>query len=225
MPDAVPADEVALKKRRDSDAASFISIGSDANSRSKSKKNTKKDKKHKSTQQAEPTIGFVIDVTPSSKKKSKKSKAETATHDADELEAPVEKPKKKRKREVVEEAADDSDEPDEAEITKEKKSKKSKKDKKEKKSKKGKDDSIADQKGDDAEAEQWNVGELDGGAERQDKFLRLLGGKKGKATNGAPKAAKGKSDSTKAEEEIQRQFEAGIKMKNESSGHRRGLGL
>lgn len=68
--------------------------------------------------------------------------------------------------------------------------------------------------------EEINVEGLEGGSARQDKFLRLLGGKKA----GASIAKSGsKNDSVKAEAAIQRQYEAGMQLK-ESGQKRRGLG-
>jgi hypothetical protein len=51
-----------------------------------------------------------------------------------------------------------------------------------------------------------------------------LGGKKAGAPVAAPQGTKGTSDPTKAEADIQKQFEAGMKMKNEAGSKRRGLG-
>ncbi|KAF4338805.1 small acidic family domain protein [Fusarium beomiforme] len=76
-----------------------------------------------------------------------------------------------------------------------------------------------------AQAEQWQVDDLEGGSARQAKFLRLLGGKKAGASIAASSHnTKGASDSTKAEADIQKQFEAGMKMKNDGGSKRRGLG-
>ncbi|WKT43374.1 hypothetical protein QSH57_008210 [Fusarium oxysporum f. sp. vasinfectum] len=75
-----------------------------------------------------------------------------------------------------------------------------------------------------AQAEQWQVDDLEGGSARQAKFLRLLGGKKAGASVAASHNTKGASDSTKAEADIQKQFEAGMKMKNDGGSKRRGLG-
>jgi len=137
------------------------------------------------------------------------------------LEATIKTSDKKRKRE----AATDSGDEEGATVTKEKKSKKDKKEKKEKTEKKRKKNSANGEGAEPEEVEQWNVGELDGGAQRQDKFLRLLGAKKaGADTNGVTKAHKGKSAASKAEADIQRQFETGVKMKFDGNGKRRGLG-
>jgi hypothetical protein len=75
-----------------------------------------------------------------------------------------------------------------------------------------------------AQAEQWQVDDLEGGSARQAKFLRLLGGKKAGASVATPHNTKGASNSTKAEADIQKQFEAGMKMKNDGGSKRRGLG-
>lgn len=72
--------------------------------------------------------------------------------------------------------------------------------------------------------EEINVDGLEGGSARQDKFLRLLGGKKAGASIAKPGSiATSKNDSVKAEAAIQRQYEAGMQLK-ESGQKRRGLG-
>lgn len=72
--------------------------------------------------------------------------------------------------------------------------------------------------------EEINVQGLEGGSARQDKFLRLLGGKKAGASIAKPGSiATSKNDSVKAEAAIQRQYEAGMQLK-ESGQKRRGLG-
>ncbi|KKP04004.1 hypothetical protein THAR02_03919 [Trichoderma harzianum] len=75
-----------------------------------------------------------------------------------------------------------------------------------------------------ATTEQIKIQGLEGGAARQDKFLRLLGGKKAGANATKPGSmASGKGNSVRAEAAIQQQFEAGMMLKE--SGHkRRGLG-
>lgn len=114
----------------------------------------------------------------------------------------------------AESSSDASDSSDSEEV--EKKEEQVKTEKKDKKKK-----NKTKQEGPDS-GEQWNVGGLEGGEARQSKFMRLLGGKKGGA---APKAAaKVKADSVKAEAEIQRQFEAGMKAKAEGGERRKGLG-
>ncbi|GAB1314355.1 hypothetical protein MFIFM68171_04565 [Madurella fahalii] len=75
-------------------------------------------------------------------------------------------------------------------------------------------------------SERWNVHGLGGGAKRQDKFMRLLGGKKHGAT--APAEAKEGSrqrfDIARVEQQLEQQYDAGIRMKFEGGGQRRGLG-
>lgn len=74
--------------------------------------------------------------------------------------------------------------------------------------------------------ESWHVTDLDGGSARQSKFLRLLGGKKqGMSVPTGAGAAKTASDSTRAEADIRRQFEEGMKIKHDGGSHRRGLGM
>ena len=76
-------------------------------------------------------------------------------------------------------------------------------------------------------AAQWNPDALTGEAARKDKFLRLLGA--GKANAAADGGAKQKSvvkavDILKMQNDLERQYEAGIKMKHDGGGKRRGLG-
>lgn len=80
----------------------------------------------------------------------------------------------------------------------------------------------------DSAAERWNVNALGGGSERQSKFMKLLGG-----GNAAPSASSGarnsggsssKLDVNKVQDDLQRQYEAGMRMKFEGQGQRKGLG-
>ncbi|PNP55136.1 hypothetical protein THARTR1_04825 [Trichoderma harzianum] len=73
-------------------------------------------------------------------------------------------------------------------------------------------------------AEPVKIQGLEGGAARQDKFLRLLGGKKAGVNATKPGSmASSQGNSVRAEAAIQQQFEAGMMLKE--SGHkRRGLG-
>lgn len=73
--------------------------------------------------------------------------------------------------------------------------------------------------------EQWNIDALTGDMARKDKFLRLLGAGKSNSIEKPAKKIKAKSvDITQVEGELQRQFEAGIRMKHDSQAKRRGLG-
>ncbi|KAG4428884.1 hypothetical protein IFR05_015633 [Cadophora sp. M221] len=76
-------------------------------------------------------------------------------------------------------------------------------------------------------AEQWNPDALTGDAARKDKFLRLLGAGKG-ANKGGEKEKKNKKDASvdivKIQEELERQFQAGVKMKHDGGSKKRGLG-
>ena len=69
----------------------------------------------------------------------------------------------------------------------------------------------------------WNAAELAGGDERQSKFLRLLGAKNVKdiVAAGKPPAS---TSIKQRDQELEKQFNQGIKMKNEPNGKRRGLG-
>ena len=73
--------------------------------------------------------------------------------------------------------------------------------------------------------EQWNIDALKGDAARKDKFLRLLGAGKGNSVEKPAKKAKTKGvDTIQVEDELERQFEAGIRMKHNGQAKRRGLG-
>ncbi|KAL6871693.1 hypothetical protein HDV57DRAFT_506588 [Trichoderma longibrachiatum] len=76
-----------------------------------------------------------------------------------------------------------------------------------------------------ATAEEVKIEGLEGGKARQDKFLRLLGGKKAGVSVAKPGsiASKNQGKSVRAEAAIQQQFEAGMALK-ESGQKRRGLG-
>ncbi|KAH7409060.1 small acidic protein family-domain-containing protein [Cadophora sp. MPI-SDFR-AT-0126] len=75
-------------------------------------------------------------------------------------------------------------------------------------------------------AEQWNPDALTGDAARRNKFLRLLGAGKG-SSKGVEKDKKDKDNGVnikKIQEELERQFEAGVKMKHDGGSKKRGLG-
>ncbi|KAJ2896731.1 hypothetical protein MKZ38_005259 [Zalerion maritima] len=79
------------------------------------------------------------------------------------------------------------------------------------------------------ELERWNVQGLEGGSQRQAKFLKLLGGKKAGLNEKALAANAGASsrqilDSKWAEEDLEKQFKAGMKSKEMGGGKKRGLG-
>lgn len=197
VPADVPADEIVMKHRRLSNAGSERSRIS----------------------AADVPAGAEEPEKPKKEKKDKKGKKEKKVR--------VVEPE-----EVKEEAVESESEDEEPKVS-EKKAKKDKKEKKDKAEKKRKraaeSESKAKAKAKNSEepaaqAEKWQVDDLEGGSARQAKFLRLLGGKKAGATAPAAHSSKGASDSTKAEADIQRQFEAGMKMKNEGGSKRRGLG-
>lgn len=79
-----------------------------------------------------------------------------------------------------------------------------------------------------ASAEQWNPDALSGDAARKSKFLRLLGaGKNGGAAGSAkPTRSSGaaSNDIEKVQSELERQFEAGIRLKHGGHSKRMGLG-
>ncbi|KAA8893704.1 hypothetical protein FN846DRAFT_977700 [Sphaerosporella brunnea] len=73
-----------------------------------------------------------------------------------------------------------------------------------------------------AAAAKWNAAELAGGDARQSKFMRLLGAGKLAA---APLKPNDAGSSIKVRErELEKQFNAGLKMAHEPNSKRRGLG-
>ncbi|KAH6626388.1 hypothetical protein B0J18DRAFT_139772 [Chaetomium sp. MPI-SDFR-AT-0129] len=78
-------------------------------------------------------------------------------------------------------------------------------------------------------AERWNVHGLGGGASRQSKFMRLLGGGK-KASAGSTETSGGQAGGRKrfdighVSQDLEKQFDAGIHMKFGAGGQRKGLG-
>jgi len=78
-----------------------------------------------------------------------------------------------------------------------------------------------------ASAEQWNPDALSGDAARKSKFLRLLGAGKnaGAAASAKPARSTGRAgnDIEKVQSELERQFEAGIRLKH--GGHTKRMGL
>ncbi|KAI9046564.1 hypothetical protein LZ554_009309 [Drepanopeziza brunnea f. sp. 'monogermtubi'] len=154
--------------------------------------------------------------------KKKKSKSESAVQEPEvekaeiETEADSKKREKKAKREAKalkaaeEEASREMTEADPP--------------KKDKKSKKGSGDGNKPSHG----AEQWHPEALSGDAARKDKFLRLLGAGKeaSKETekDGKKSTKRPEVDIDKIAADLERQFEAGTKMKHDGGGKRRGLG-
>lgn len=78
--------------------------------------------------------------------------------------------------------------------------------------------------------ERWHVKELDGGSQRQSKFMRLLGGKKAAVeATGEPSSGGGgarpRMDINQANRELEQQFDTSVRMKFEGGGaKRKGLG-
>ncbi|SPO00719.1 uncharacterized protein DNG_03467 [Cephalotrichum gorgonifer] len=77
-------------------------------------------------------------------------------------------------------------------------------------------------------ADRWNVTALEGGSDRQNKFMKLLGGGKvaASASSAPPNAGRpaSKLDIHRVQDDLQRQYDAGMRMKFEGQGQRRGLG-
>ncbi|SPQ21667.1 2b0725d7-f148-464c-b5d4-52238acf0055 [Thermothielavioides terrestris] len=171
------------------------------------------------------------------KKKKKKHKRKDEDGDVKMLEAAAAGSTNEQARPGEEEEKADLEE-----AKTEKKEKKHKKDKKDKKEKLEKSKTAETSEGTPKQAapaaaaapgadllERWNVQGLDGGAKRQDKFMRLLGGKKhGTAAPAAGGEAKEGSrkrfDIGQVSQELEKQFDAGIRMKFGGGGQRRGLG-
>ncbi|PKS10725.1 hypothetical protein jhhlp_002482 [Lomentospora prolificans] len=191
-------------------------------------KKAKKDKKKKKNKQVEgeasikeATIGSLQDseaettfVTPKKIKEDKKAK----------------KKEKKRKhgRSPAEDSGSDTDEDNVHEKQKNKtKNKKDKKAKKEKAPAESSNERAPSARTEPAAPANWNVGALEGGSERQKKFMRLLGGGKG----AAPGAGQGQTaspvsgfDIKRVQNDLQRQYDTGLQMKFDGQSARRGLG-
>ena len=76
--------------------------------------------------------------------------------------------------------------------------------------------------------ERWNVDVLEGGSSRQSKFMRLLGAKKqdgaADVAAGAKAGSRPRLDINHVTKELEQQFDAGVRMKYEVGGQKRGLG-
>lgn len=68
----------------------------------------------------------------------------------------------------------------------------------------------------------WNAVALSGGDERKSKFLRLLGAGKSKEIETPSQTSP--VFLAKAERELEKQYEAGVRMKHDLGGRRKGLG-
>ena len=170
-------------------------------------------------------------------KKSKKQVVMTPQESDDEAEQPEihELPAKKRKRQagindetVVPIPAAEVAAPDVV-PTSEKSKKRAKKDKKAKKGKSASNTDAPAQTEDKKStaantAENWNVQNLDGGANRQAKFMRLLGAKKSGQAAGSGVKPRDHLDMKHVADDLEKQFEAGRFMKHEAGGQKRGLG-
>ncbi|KAJ5035418.1 uncharacterized protein L3040_007887 [Drepanopeziza brunnea f. sp. 'multigermtubi'] len=154
--------------------------------------------------------------------KKKKSKSERAVQEpeVDKVEIETETDSKKREKKAKREAKalQAAEEEASREMTE------ANPPKKDKKSKKGSGDGDKPSHG----AEQWHPEALSGDAARKDKFLRLLGAGKeaSKATEkeGKKSTKRPEVDIDKIAADLERQFEAGTKMKHDGGGKRRGLG-
>ncbi len=171
--------------------------------------------------------------TPVKVKKDKKSK-QSKSKPSKETSAKVEPAKAEKVKKAKRSKANEPSETETAEIesTKDKKRKRQASDKEEpKKQRNGKDKAAAwdsEAPGARGAADNWNVSALEGGAQRQNKFMKLLGGGKAAAStaSGTQKWGVGstKDDVRRQQEEIQRQYDAGMRLKFEGQGQRKGLG-
>lgn len=178
----------------------------------KTKKNNKKDKKKKKEKK---TLKPAIE-TP------QESEDEAEHPDTHEQPACKDKAGKKRKLDARVDSEAVAPSPVTENASSEKKDKK--KAKKEKKLKSEAPSHSEEKKPAGIAPENWNVQSLDGGSDRQSKFLRLLGGKKaGQAVGGADKA-RDHLDMKNVADNLEKQFEAGRHMKYETGGQKRGLG-
>lgn len=189
-----------------------------------------------------------IGVMKNKKKKSEENKGPEVLSEVDEQQKSGEKGKKKRKHkhkhkdkdgdtvmaDASAEDANGSAKEGEEKAEGKEKDKKSKKQKStgttEKSAEKGAPTSATTAAPADDLAERWNVRDLGGGESRQNKFMRLLGGKKaGVAVFGTTNAKekdgpRQKFDINRVSQELEKQFDASIQMKFGSGGQRKGLG-
>jgi hypothetical protein len=152
--------------------------------------------------------------------KKRKRAADELVDDHEEIRVRREKKgEKKRKRE-----ADDNEAP-QAESSPVRADKKQKKHKKRKTEKCDADIPAAEQLKADA-FEQWHVGDLKGGEQRQKKFLRLLGAGRDETETlpGARPVSQSHLSMDKVEHDLQKQYDAGLKIKRDGQGQRKGLG-
>lgn len=199
---------------------------------------TRKNKKHKTrnfTEEAATPSGIDVALSPEVTSLAAQDQLSVSPEAVDGTVMPVEKRKKERKRkreaEINGETVENNTSPAK-EVEKDKEKKKSKKPRGEKLHKKYAENPgpNVQQPGTDL-SEQWNVRGLGGGTARQDKFLRLLGGKKGSVSSSfegtdrspAKTTARGRLDMAHVNEDLEKQFEAGMRMKD-LHGPRRGLG-
>jgi hypothetical protein len=188
-----------------------------------------------------------VKVKKDEKKKSKKNKSQDVEEAApvEEVVALLEdkKASKKRKRElkssVTEEADEAENDANDEQGDQPAAEKNTKKSKKAKKAKVAAEDSTTATDGAGTEdaaakggAEQWNVSALEGGDARQQKFLRLLGAKQGRGvigggvggTSSTATATGSKQTIASMQSNLERQYESGMRRKDEPGGRKRGLG-
>lgn len=192
----------------------------------KVKKERKKDKKSKKSNTSKPSVDDEVAEAevPAVEAPAVDSPAEPAESESKE-DRKARKEAKKRKREEQQAADVDGEPADQAERKEKRKKKKAKS------SEEGYvkntptlEDAQADQSG----QERWNVSELAGGPKRQEKFLKLLGAKKKAASSDNSSSLAGihkdRLNMIRVNDDLERQFDTGRRMKAEGRRHTRGLG-
>lgn len=95
-------------------------------------------------------------------------------------------------------------------------------------SSKGKDTDDGESQAPATDVDRWNIQALDGGKARQNKFLRLMGGKKAgvveTSASSSRKDNKKIAEIKQREEELEKQFNSGMRAKHSSGNGKKGLG-
>ena len=254
-PNYTEGEVVPTKSEEEVDPTVEAQVTTEASAETKEEKKKRKHKKNKKvaseeavevettvTTAEDPPVVATAEVDgKKKKKKSKKSNKDTVETSPVTKEAVEGVPKEDTMMTPVKESATEPvAEPTSEAKNKKKKMKKTKQagkdDSSQGKSTPAKADAGEDKASQGEELERWNVPGLDGGPARQDRFLRLLGGKKaGLAVVKAPdEKTGGKSggdgggrerlDFKHVEEDLEKQFESSMKAKHEGGHKKKGLG-
>lgn len=225
----------AEKRKRESEeeeaeAPATDATETDAAVKAEDETETRKEKKKKRKLEKTDDVKEEAKIETPPAKKDKKDKKKSDVKEEVEIESPPAKKDKKKKKDK-EPVSEESEAAELADATEEPKEKKdTKKKKKEKKEKQPADKyvsaPIVESGAKTDGGEQWNVSELEGDAKRKQKFLRLLGGGKanGLAGNDHTASKSSRTDIAKMQSDLERQFDVGMKMKQEGHSHRKGLG-